>query len=353
MDTSKVKNMEYLFFGCTNLASINLSKFDTSSLENADFMFKSCSSLISIDLSNFRTTNLKSMHDMFGNCTNLLFVNLSSFVTSNVENMRGIFYKCEKLKYLDLQFFSASSLTNLEYTFTDCYKIVYINLRNFKITNTNTVSLKQTLRSHPSYTKYCIEDLETKNFILSDKTVDCSDLCFQYNVMFEFDNNRCICNEKYKFEYNNKCYQKCPDETFPIQIELNKYIYNTTVLVNYYLDNNDNIYKECYSSCKKCVKSGNEENNNCQECKSNYRFINEPFSVTNNCYEECSDYSYFTGKNKYYCTSSCSIDGYNKVIGPEKKCIDDCKNDNKYIYEYNDECVENCPENKKIDFEKK
>ena len=85
-----------------------------------------------------------------------------------------------------------------------------------------------------------------------------------------------------------------------------KYICSNSIPENYYLDNGDNIYKECYSSCKKCTQSGNFERNNCVECQDNYRLINEPFSIEKNCYEECSDYYYFNGINLYYCAQFCN-----------------------------------------------
>ena len=37
----------------------------------------------------------------------------------------------------------------------------------------------------------------------------------------------------------------------------------------------------------------------------------------------------------------------------KEKCINDCINDNKYIYEYNNECVDDCPVNIKKDDEDK
>ena len=38
----------------------------------------------------------------------------------------------------------------------------------------------------------------------------------------------------------------------------------------YYLDTENNIYKRCFDKCEKCNASGNEINNNCIECKSDY-----------------------------------------------------------------------------------
>ena len=35
----------------------------------------------------------------------------------------------------------------------------------------------------------------------------------------------------------------------------------------YYLDHDNNIFKPCYSLCNKCSGEGNNENNNCIECK--------------------------------------------------------------------------------------
>ena len=129
--------------------------------------------------------------------------------------MQGIFFGCHKLKYIDLSNFSASSLTNFRYTFCYCRELIYLNLRNFKISNAGNVQLHDTFKDHPTTTKYCIEDAYTKNYLLGDITVDCSDICFKKNVIFDLDNNNCICNNNYKFEYNNFCYQKCPEGTYP------------------------------------------------------------------------------------------------------------------------------------------
>ena len=288
MNTSKVKDMEDLFRDCYQLTSIDLSKFDSSSLENAKEMFSFCISMISIDLTNFKTTNLKNMYDMFANCQKLLFVNLSSFDTSKVENMRGLFFRCSKLKYLDLQNFSALSLTNFWYTFCFCSKLIYINLRNFKITYFKNDLLVDSFKGIPSTTKYCIEDSETKNFLLNNKYANCSDLCFQDNVIVDLDNEKCICNGNYKFEYNNKCYKNCPQNMF--QIKAQKYTCVDIIPENYYLDKDDNIYKECYDTCKKCSQSGNNLIHNCDECINNYQFLNGAFIFSKNCYSKNETY---------------------------------------------------------------
>ena len=235
MDTSNVVDMEKLFFNCNKITSIDLSHFDTSSLENARELFSHCESLNILDLSNFNTKNLRNMYDFFAYCYKLIYVNLSSFDTSNVWNMQGIFYRCRNLKYLDLQNFDASSLNNSWYTFASCHSLIYLNLRNFKISNKQNVQIKHYLEDISITTKYCIDDLYTKKYFFGNITVDCSDFCFQKHVEFDLDNNRCICNENYKFEFNNTCLQKCPKNMYHtlnnkyicVDEDLNNYLYDT------------------------------------------------------------------------------------------------------------------------------
>ncbi len=135
-------------------------------------------------------------------------------------------------------------------------------------------------------------------------------------------------------------------------MELLNYIKIEIIPENYYLDNNDNIYKECYYTCKKCNQSGNESYNNCEECYNNYIFLNDFSATSENCYNICDLYYYFDENNNYICTQSCPAQ-YSKIIEIKKKCIDDCKKDDEYLYEYNNTCLKECPESTKIYYEKK
>ena len=343
--TSSVVTMESLFRDCKKIEYIDLSNFVTTSLTNMLEVFSHCESLISMDLTSFKTTQVTIIKDLFAYCYKLVSVNLSSFDTSNVDNMQGIFFCCYQLKYIDLENFRTNSLTNLWYTFSYCRSLIYLNLRYFKVSDTQNVDLLDTFKAHPTTTKYCIEDLYTKNYLLSDIDVDCLNLCFKENAEPDIQHNGCVCNENNKFEFENTCYHICPNNMKHVLND--KYICSFNVPENYYLDNSDNIYKECYSTCKKCSQGGNNERHNCQECKEGLRFINDPFAIENNCYTQCSFYSYFIAMQNYQCTQSCIFTGFQKKIEPKKKCIDDCKKDDVYIYEYNNECLNECPENTK------
>ena len=326
INTSRVNNMQGLFYNCESLTSINLSKFDTSSVTTFAGMFSFCKEIISIDASSFKATNALEMNDMLAYCDNLVSINLPNFDTSKVSNMQGAFSSCPKIKYINFQYFNDTSLSDNNLLFSGCSNLLYLNLRSFmKIkyyVNTNLLIYPFSLEAS-SNIKFCIEDLGTKNKVIGDKTNDCSDLCFQENVIFDINKSECVCEENFKFEYNNSCYQDCPAETQ--RIFQNKYICSPNIPENFYLDNSDNIYKECYSLCKRCNQSGNDENNNCLECKDNYRLINDSFSISNKCYSQCSNYSYFTGFDQYYCSENCNADVYNKTIEDKKNVLMNAK----------------------------
>ena len=71
LDTSEVADMSMAFCGCTNLATLDVSRFDTSKATNMHSMFLDCSTLRQLDLSNFDTSKA-FITDMFlNNCTSL------------------------------------------------------------------------------------------------------------------------------------------------------------------------------------------------------------------------------------------------------------------------------------------
>ena len=51
------------------------------------------------------------------------------------------------------------------------------------------------------------------------------------------------------------------------------------------------MYMPCYKSCKYCSGNGNDNNHQCIECISGYKFID--FENDKNCYEICQNYYYF------------------------------------------------------------
>ena len=350
INTSSVVNMSQLFFECKNLISIDLSNFDTSSVINMSRMFSTCEKILSIDASTFNTKNVKDMEDLFANCYKLLTINVSSFDTSNVKNMKGMFYRCYQIKYLDLRNFKADSLNRITLMFYSCKSLVYLNLISFIIKNSSNIIMEYNsviFNNAPEYFKYCIKDNNTIDFMFQrnseiKSSIDCSNDCFSDNIKIDMDNNKCIkaCDEK--FEYNNLCYNECPNNTFNIIYFGKKLCFEEDKIPeNFYLDKN--IYKECYKNCKKCSKEGDESNNNCEVCKDNLTFIKDFYINPNNCYEECNFNYYLDDSNNYFCTDNNTCPDNYKLIINKKKCIIDCKNDTDYQYEFNNTCYTSCP----------
>ena len=341
INTSSVEDMSSLFQFCNNLNSVDLSDFDASCVTAMEKMFSNCNSLKSIDATSFVTTKVENMLDLFGYCTNLIWVNLSSFYTKNVKTMKGMFIDCVNLKYLDLQNFGASSLDNLNYMFKGCESLIYLNLKLFKLKQ--FLSAGDTFFGLDTKLKYCIVDTNTKEILLGDKISNCSDICFQENIKIDNEKKECVkyCDNS-TFEYNNICFKHCPDETK--KMLANRNVCTTNIPENFYFDINSEIYKECYQTCKICSIAGNDENNNCDECKSNYTFINDSSIPNKNCFPKCEFYYYFNKEKNYICTKnkSCPKD-FNKLIMEKNKCIDDCRKDENNRFEYNNTCLEKCP----------
>ena len=80
-------NMNYMFYNCLNLISLNLSNFNTNDVINMNNMFFNCIALKDLNLSDLNNNKVKDMNSMFFNCSSLNNLNLSNFNTNNVEDM--------------------------------------------------------------------------------------------------------------------------------------------------------------------------------------------------------------------------------------------------------------------------
>ena len=58
-DTSRVRDMSYMFYGCSNLIKLDVSRFRTSRVEDMRGMFYNCSSLLKLDIGGFDKSNVK------------------------------------------------------------------------------------------------------------------------------------------------------------------------------------------------------------------------------------------------------------------------------------------------------
>ena len=139
-DTSEVTNMECMFYNCRSLTNLDLSGFNTSNVTNMGCMFSECMGLISLDVSGFDTSNVTNMKQMFGSCYELISLDVSGFDTSNVTDMFNMFYSCEKLTNLDVSGFDTSNVTNMMQMFCGCKKLINLDVSGFDTSNVTNMN---------------------------------------------------------------------------------------------------------------------------------------------------------------------------------------------------------------------
>ena len=138
-DTSQVTNMYRMFYECNSLTSLDVSEFDTSKVTNMNGMFLRCSSLTELDVSNFNTSNVTDMEQMFFGCSSLTELDISNFKTSNVTDMNGIFSSCKKLTSLDVSKFDTSKIRNMGGMFSGCRSLTSLDLSKFDTSNVTSM----------------------------------------------------------------------------------------------------------------------------------------------------------------------------------------------------------------------
>ena len=139
LDTSNVTNMSRMFYACSKLTSIDVTKFDTSNVTNMSGMFSNCSGLTSLDVSKFDTSNVTNMSNIFAVCSELTSIDVNNFNTSNVTSIYGMFEGCSGLTNLDVNNFNTSNVTNMSSMFEGCSRLTNLDVSNFSTSNVTSI----------------------------------------------------------------------------------------------------------------------------------------------------------------------------------------------------------------------
>ena len=117
-----------MFYGCSALTSLDVTKFNTAKVTDMSYMFSSLA-LTSLDVTNFNTENVTNMSFMFFNCSALTSLDVTNFNSENVTNMNRMFYNCSKLTSLDVSNFNTKKVTNMSFMFSNCSTLttIYVN----------------------------------------------------------------------------------------------------------------------------------------------------------------------------------------------------------------------------------
>lgn len=175
-NTTKVKDMDWMFYYDDELTSLDLSNFDLENLENAESMFGFCTKLEKITFKNgTKTKNLKSIYDIFYHCESLKNINTEIFSINKISSLYQVFQGCYSLESIDMSSFDFSNVDSIQNIFSDC-----INLKSINFLNINTSKLTSTINAFSncqSLTSLDLSFLDFKNVIsLEYMFADCINL---------------------------------------------------------------------------------------------------------------------------------------------------------------------------------
>ncbi len=171
VDTSKVKNMSYMFaqaapiavycrshrYGCgystNSINDLDLSSFDTSNVTDMSYMFMGNQSA-NLNLSSFNTSKVTDMSYMFWGASAVNNLSLNNFNTSNVTNMYSMFDYTIGLNKLDISSFNTSNVTSMSYMFSSCAADV-LDLSSFTLKDNNVgiTGMFISIKATTGYTK--------------------------------------------------------------------------------------------------------------------------------------------------------------------------------------------------------
>ena len=161
LNTSEVKDMSRMFYGCSALTALDLKNFNTKNVTDMSRMFAKCRALTSLDLKNFNTQNVTDMSWMFSDCWALTSLDLQHFNTQNVTDMSLMFSRCVALTALDLKNFNTQNVTDMSSMFFNCSELTSLNLKSFN--TQNVTDIKAMFTNCMSLTSLDLKNFNTQN----------------------------------------------------------------------------------------------------------------------------------------------------------------------------------------------
>ena len=137
LDTSKVENVQYMFYRARGLKNLDIGKWDTSKVTNMGGMFSGARGLTNLDLSKWNTSKVTNMGEMFSE-TWLTNLDIGGWDTSKVTNMGGMFNEARGLKNLDLSRWDTSQVMNMGGMFSEASGLTKLDIGKWdtsKVTN--------------------------------------------------------------------------------------------------------------------------------------------------------------------------------------------------------------------------
>lgn len=123
MDTSESTNMSGMFEGCSAMNVLDISELNTSKVTTMRAMFASINiGVLDFVNSIFDTSKVTDMASMFYGCSGLVTLDLSRFNTSRVTDISNMFSNCSSLVNLNVDSFNLGEINQIARAnaFTNC-----------------------------------------------------------------------------------------------------------------------------------------------------------------------------------------------------------------------------------------
>ena len=241
------------------------------------------------------------MKELFYGCSSIKSINLTNFNTRNVLYMDSMFYQCKSLLKIYLNSFNTKNLRSSSYMFYECHSIELLNLSSFIASQIKNINFM-------FYNCKNLKILDIRNFYFNNLDSE-SDLSNGWIFFFFFFHKLNYVNMKYCTESNLKNYRNI--------------ISNIKLGAKFCLNSNlAPQIEKIIIDLNGIIKCPGEKN-----------------------FEGCIYYHYYDEKEKkYICTENLKCPKeYYLLIKEKFECISDCEKDDKYNYEFQDECYEYCP----------
>ena len=131
-DTGSATDMQYMFAGCANITRLDLSSFTMPKTNYINRMFQNCYKVEEIKFPKTLNSNsLTQMQYVFYNCYELKSVNMDAFTVNQVSTMLGMFRECRSIEKIDLYNWtirsrSGSSYVDVREMFYMCWSLTTI-----------------------------------------------------------------------------------------------------------------------------------------------------------------------------------------------------------------------------------
>ena len=135
LNTTNVTNMTSMFYGCSQLTSLDVTHFNTEKVTNMVQMFTDCRCLTSLDITNFNTANVTNMGNMFSGCSSLTSLDVTHFNTANVFAMNSMFSGCSSLTSLDVTHLNTANVLVMNDMFSGCSSLTSLDVSHFNTKN--------------------------------------------------------------------------------------------------------------------------------------------------------------------------------------------------------------------------